>query len=58
MKVYLNSIEWIDLKETFTNPVLGAKAILQIKPTLILTDQEMYRGFGVRFFCRTARRFL
>ncbi|MEQ8472612.1 MAG: response regulator [Marinoscillum sp.] len=41
MKVYLEQIEWIDLQNTYINPVHGAKGILQLKPALILTDQEM-----------------
>lgn len=41
LQAYLSKIDWIDLKQTFTNPVQGAKGILQIKPDLIFTDYEM-----------------
>ena len=41
LQTYLNKIDWIDLKATFTNPVQGAKGILQLKPDLIITDYEM-----------------
>ena len=41
LQAYLNKIGWINLQQTFTNPVHGAKGILQLKPDLILTDYEM-----------------
>ncbi|WP_421879810.1 response regulator [Marinoscillum sp.] len=41
LQAYLSKIALIDLKQTFTNPVQGAKGILQIKPDLIFTDYEM-----------------
>lgn len=41
LKFYLDQMEWIDVKETFINPVQAAKGILQLEPQLILMDYEM-----------------
>tara|TARA_B100001245_G_C22535294_1_gene268835 strand:- start:54 stop:443 length:390 start_codon:yes stop_codon:yes gene_type:complete len=41
IKLYLDQMDWVELKETFTNPVRAAKGILQIEPQLILVDYEM-----------------
>ena len=41
IKLYLDQMDWVELKETFTNPVRAAKGILQLQPELILVDYEM-----------------
>ncbi|WP_258099160.1 response regulator [Marinoscillum pacificum] len=41
IKLYLDQMDWVVLKETFTNPVRAAKGILQLQPQLILVDYEM-----------------
>jgi two-component SAPR family response regulator len=41
MKTYLKQIEWLELIDSFDNPVRGATAIIQQKPDVILTDYQM-----------------
>ena len=34
-------MDWLEIKETYANPVQGATAILQQKPDLVFVDIEM-----------------
>ena len=41
LKVFTDEMDWLEIKETYNNPVQGATAILQQKPELIFVDIEM-----------------
>ena len=41
LQAYTEDIEWITIKETFTNPVNGATAILSNRPDVVFLDVEM-----------------
>lgn len=41
LKVFTDEIDWLEIKETYTNPVQGATAILQQKPDIVFVDIEM-----------------
>ncbi len=41
ISVFIESINWLNLVDTFNNPIHGAKAIFEIKPDLLFLDVDM-----------------
>ncbi len=41
MEALIDSIEWLDLQASFTEPVKAASAIIRLKPQLIFLDLQM-----------------
>ncbi len=41
LSIFIESLDWLELIDTYNSPVKGAKAIFEIKPDILFLDMEM-----------------
>ncbi|MFY0686491.1 MAG: response regulator [Cyclobacteriaceae bacterium] len=46
LSVFIDDIDWLSLKHTYTNSVKGATALISNKPDLLFLDMEMPHAGG------------